>query len=168
MSESFTEVYPKEKTAFYRLLNAQLKALIEEETCWLTALSNASALLYGALENINWAGFYLVSGGVLLLGPFQGRPACTRIPKGRGVCGACWQENAPQLIANVHEFAGHIACDSTSNSEIVLPLRQNGAVVGLLDIDSPLLSRFDEEDLRGLAQFASMVEAAAADAAAAL
>jgi GAF domain-containing protein len=113
-------------------------------------LSNASALIYETLEDLNWAGFYLLEGDKLVLGPFQGRPACIEIPLGRGVCGTAAQENKTQLVPDVHLFPGHIACDSASNSEIVVPLRVDGKVAGVLDLDSPWPGRFTAEDQTGL------------------
>ena len=151
-------IYPENKAEFYQLLNSQLKALLEDETYVIPNLSNASALLGAALKDINWAGFYLMNHGELLLGPFQGKPACIHIPIGRGVCGTAVAKNETQLIADVHAFPGHIACDSASNSEIVVPIRVNDSVVGVLDIDSPLLARFDEEDQKGLETFVKILE----------
>ena len=121
-------------------------------------LANASALLFETLEEINWAGFYLMEGGRLVLGPFQGRPACIEIAVGRGVCGTAVQQDRSQLVYDVHDFPGHIACDSASNSEIVIPLHCGGAVFGVLDIDSPRVGRFDEKDRAGLEAFAAAVE----------
>lgn len=143
--------YPAEKKAFYALLLEQLKLYTENETDETAVLSNASAVLGIALEGINWVGFYLVKGEELVLGPFQGKPAVTRIGYGKGVCGAGWAEKKTQLVADVHCFAGHIACDCNSNAEIVVPLlNQQGEVLGVLDIDSPTTGRFDGEDLDGL------------------
>lgn len=121
-------------------------------------LSNAAALIYNALDDLNWAGFYLKEGDILVLGPFQGKPACIEIPMGRGVCGTAAMMNETLVVANVHEFAGHIACDGASNSEIVIPLRVNGEVVGVLDIDSPIFSRFDDNDKAGLEELAKIIE----------
>lgn len=151
-------MYPEDKSEFYQLLNSQLKALLENETFVIPNLSNASALLGGALKDINWAGFYLMNQGELLLGPFQGKPACIHIPVGRGVCGTAVAKNETQLVLDVHAFPGHIACDSASNSEIVVPIRVNGEVIGVLDIDSPLLGRFDEKDQEGLEKFVQILE----------
>ena len=144
----------------YSLLQQQLSGLLAGESDTIANLSNASALLNEALEHINWVGFYLMKGGQLVLGPFQGKPACIRIPLGRGVCGTAAERDEIQLVDNVHDFPGHIPCDSASNSEIVLPLRHGGAVVGVLDIDSPLLNRFTEADREGLAACARIIEAA--------
>ena len=142
--------YPARKADLYRMLNAQLAALMEGEHDALPNMANACALIYWALEDVNWAGFYLYRQGTLVLGPFQGKPACIRIPLGRGVCGVAAQSRRTQLVANVHEFEGHIACDAESNSEIVIPLIREGRLLGVLDLDSPLFSRFDEADQAGL------------------
>ena len=135
-----------------------LKALVENVPYPLANLSNAAALLYNTLENINWAGFYLMQDGKLVLGPFQGKPACTVIPIGKGVCGTAVLKNETQLVPDVHAFPGHIACDGASKSEIVIPLRKNGQIIGVLDIDSPVLSRFTQEDKQILEQFCSVLE----------
>ncbi len=150
-------LYPEDKQEFYQLLNSQLKALLEDEVHLIPNLSNASALLGNALANINWAGFYLMYNNELLLGPFQGKPACVHIAIGKGVCGTAVSLNTTQLVADVHEFPGHIACDSASRSEIVVPLRHNDKIVGVLDIDSPLLARFDLVDQEGLETFAKIL-----------
>ena len=140
------------------LLLEQLKSLIENERNVIANLANASALLHLSLEEINWAGFYLTEGEELILGPFQGKPACIRIPFGKGVCGTAAQTDTVQRIDNVHLFAGHIACDGTSNAEIVIPLHKNGKVVGVLDIDSPVFHRFSETDQQILEQFCRILE----------
>jgi L-methionine (R)-S-oxide reductase len=142
----------------YELLKKQLRGLAETEPFYVPLLSNASALLWQALPDINWAGFYLMRGGRLVLGPFQGKPACIHIALDRGVCGAAAREDRIQRVADVHEFPGHIACDCASNSEIVLPIHKNGAVAAVLDIDSPLKDRFDQADERGLAEFVRALE----------
>lgn len=142
----------------YRDLCDSLEAILEGVPHRIANLANASALLYEVLPDLNWAGFYLMEGGRLILGPFQGRVACVEIEVGKGVCGTAVAENKTQLVPNVHEFSGHIACDSASNSEIVVPLRKNGEVIGVLDIDSPLFSRFDENDKVGLEEFARILE----------
>ena len=142
----------------YALLTAQLSALAADEPHWLPVLSNAAALLWESLEDINWAGFYLTQGESLLLGPFQGKVACIRIPYGRGVCGTAAAEDKTQRVPDVHAFPGHIACDSASRSEIVVPLHCGGAVVGVLDIDSPTEGRFTEQDRQGLEIFARTLE----------
>ena len=142
----------------YNELNKQLSAMIENVPHKVSNFANASALLWEHLPDINWAGFYLMENGMLVLGPFQGKPACIEIPVGRGVCGTAVLENRTQLVADVHQFPGHIACDCASNSEIVVPLRKNGEVIGVLDIDSPLLNRFTEEDREGLEEFARILQ----------
>ena len=147
----------------YQLLCAQLRSLAEEEPDWLPVLANASALVMDALDDLNWAGFYLVdqkdpAGRSLVLGPFQGKVACVRIAFGRGVCGTAAALDKTQLVPNVHEFAGHIACDSASQSEIVVPLHTPGTAIGVLDIDSPLLARFSEADKEGLEAFVRTIE----------
>ncbi len=142
----------------YNLLAAQLRALTEDVPYLVTNLANASALLYSSLDGINWAGFYLMKDGALILGPFQGKTACTEIAVGRGVCGTAVQENRTLLVPDVHKFPGHIACDSASNSEIVIPLHCHGEVIGVLDIDSPVLGRFDEKDRAGLETFSAVLE----------
>ncbi len=146
------------KKEMYEIMNAQLKSLMEGEEDKISNLSNASALLMSTLKDINWAGFYLMKNGRLQLGPFQGKVACLRIPLGRGVCGTAAAEDKTQRIDDVHQFPGHIACDSASNSEIVVPLHNNGEVVGVLDIDSPVFERFDEGDREGLEEFAKILE----------
>lgn len=134
----------------YKTLNAQLSALVGGVPHRIANLANAAALLYHSLDGLNWAGFYLLEGDALVLGPFQGRPACIEIPVGRGVCGTAVAEGRTQLVPDVHQFPGHIACDSASNSEIVVPIRADGKIVGVLDLDSPHLGRFTEEDQAGL------------------
>jgi len=143
----------------YEELNTALEGLICGVKHRIANLANASALLYNTLENINWAGFYLVENGKLVLNAFQGKPACIEIAIGKGVCGTAVLEKKTQLVPDVHAFPGHIACDGASNSEIVVPLFGNGReVVGVLDIDSPVYSRFDENDRNGLESFASIIE----------
>ena len=142
----------------YELLCQQLKGLAEADGWYVPLLSNASALLYDALEDLNWAGFYLMREGRLVLGPFQGKLACVHIPVGKGVCGTAAAEDRTQRVENVHAFPGHIACDSASNSEIVVPIHKGGAVVGVLDIDSPRLSRFSGADQAGLERFVKALE----------
>ena len=142
----------------YQRLTKQAVALIESEKDYIANLSNISALLFMELENLNWAGFYLTKGDELVLGPFQGKPACVRIPMGRGVCGTAAQTNSVQRVYDVHEFEGHIACDAASNSEIVIPFTINGEVAGVLDIDSPNIGRFNEIDEEGLTYFMAEVE----------
>lgn len=142
----------------YHVLNSQLKALTEGIPYKIANLANAAALLWEHLDTINWAGFYLMEDGALVLGPFQGKTACIRIPVGKGVCGTAAAENATQLVPDVHLFPGHIACDCASNSEIVVPLRADGRVIGVLDIDSPVKNRFTQEDQAGLEAFAAILE----------
>lgn len=142
--------WPTEKADLYRLLKEQLTALIEGCPP-ISALSNAAALLWEALPDINWVGFYLLKDDLLYLGPFQGKTACTVIPMGRGVCGTAVATREIQLVKDVHQFPGHIACDSASNSEIVLPMIRNGTLIGVMDIDAPVFSRFDKHDSSGLA-----------------
>ena len=143
----------------YTGLNQTLRSLIRGVVHPIANLANAAALLWESLEGINWAGFYLREGDTLVLGPFQGKPACIEIPWGRGVCGTAAAENKTQLVPDVHAFPGHIACDSASNSEIVVPLRRpDGTVFGVLDIDSPVRGRFTELDRQGLEAFAGILE----------
>ncbi|MBR1583581.1 MAG: GAF domain-containing protein [Spirochaetales bacterium] len=142
----------------YTEINAMLASIIEGIPYTMTNLANASALLNEKLENINWVGFYTIKDGKLVLGPFQGKVACTIIPIGKGVCGTAAATDSTQLVPDVHKFAGHIACDSSSNSEIVIPLHRNNAVFGVLDIDSPLFDRFSKQDKEGLEQFARILE----------
>ncbi len=142
----------------YKMIRRQAESLAEESADYIPVMANVSALLFYTLPDINWAGFYLVREDSLLLGPFQGKVACVRIAKGRGVCGTAWAEDAVQLVPDVHAFPGHIACDSASRSEIVVPIHHQGNVVAVLDIDSPLPGRFSEEDKEGLAALAEMLE----------
>ena len=163
--------------ADYGLLAKQIVSLAEIDAHWLPVLSNAAALLWDALDDINWVGFYLVDPvtvtGVepdaapsahelripeLRLGPFQGKVACVRIPFGRGVCGTAAETKTSQLVEDVHQFPGHIACDSASNSEVVVPIVKDNQVVGVLDIDSPSVARFTQEDLAGLEQVVKVLE----------
>ena len=144
----------------YDALNAQLASLVKGVPHSLANLANAAALLWESLGGINWAGFYLMEGDKLVLGPFMGKPACIEIPLTKGVCGAAARTDETQLVPDVHAFPGHIACDSASRSEIVVPLRRAGKVIGVLDIDSPLLHRFTEADKAGLEAFARILETA--------
>jgi len=146
------------KTINYDLLAAQLAALTEGVPYEVANLANASALLWQELPQINWAGFYKMTGGALVLMPFQGKPACIRIEVGKGVCGTAVAENKTQLVYNVHDFPGHIACDCASNSEIVVPIHVNGQIWGVLDIDSPVIGRFTEADQKGLEAFVRVLE----------
>lgn len=152
----------------YGLLAKQIVSLAEVDAHWLPVLSNAAALLWDALDDINWVGFYLVDPVTvtgsgprtpeLRLGPFQGKVACVRIPFGRGVCGTAAETKTSQLVEDVHQFPGHIACDSASNSEVVVPIFKDDQVVGVLDIDSPNVARFTQEDLAGLEQVVKALE----------
>ena len=138
------------KPQLYGELASALHALIAGETDWTANLANASALLFHSLPDLNWAGFYLLKQDELVVGPFQGKPACVRIAIGKGVCGTAAARRASVIVRNVHDFPGHIACDSASNSEIVVPMIRGDALLGVLDLDSPKLGRFDEEDREGL------------------
>ena len=142
----------------YEALAAQLAALTDGIPYEIANLSNASALLWETLPDINWAGFYKMADGALVLYPFQGKPACIRIPVGRGVCGTAVAEDRTQLVYDVHQFPGHIACDCASNSEIVVPIHVRGEIWGVLDIDSPSIGRFTEEDRIGLEKFVTVLE----------
>lgn len=142
----------------YEELMLRLRALTEDVPYEIANLSNASALLWETLPDINWAGFYKIEDGALVLYPFQGKPACIRIAVGKGVCGTAVAEDKTQLVPDVHQFPGHIACDSASNSEIVVPIHVNGGVWGVLDIDSPYFDRFTEEDKEGLERFVKVLE----------
>ncbi|MDT2045178.1 GAF domain-containing protein [Priestia aryabhattai] len=147
------ENYSESREKNYELVLKQLRALIDGENNFIANLSNASALLNQFLEDVNWVGFYLTEGNQLVLGPFQGLPACVRIPFGRGVCGTAAETHQTQLVADVHQFPGHIACDAASQSEIVVPIVKDGKLIGVLDIDSPIKSRFDELDQAYLEKF---------------
>ena len=142
----------------YKEINETLKALVKDVPYTMTNLANASALLNEKLEGINWVGFYTIKDDQLVLGPFQGKVACTMIAFGRGVCGTAVQMDSTQVVPDVHQFKGHIACDSASNSEIVIPMHRKGRVFGVLDIDSPLFNRFSEEDREGLEEFVRILE----------
>lgn len=142
----------------YDVLIAQAEALISGVPHRIANLANVSALIFDTLADLNWAGFYLLEGETLVLGPFQGRPACIEIPVSRGVCGAAVRENRSQLVPDVHAFAGHIACDSASRSELVVPLKRDGAVFGVLDLDSPSPARFTEADREGMERLARVIE----------
>ena len=142
----------------YEKQKKEVRALIDGVPYEIANLANISAALWQALENINWVGFYLMNGGKLVLGPFQGKPACIEIPLGRGVCGTAAQKRETVLVEDVHQFPGHIACDSASNSEIVVPIFKNGEVYGVLDIDSPYFARFTRKDQRGLEEIVKILE----------
>lgn len=158
--QNFNHSQPTDNTVDYDLLVAQLEAVTQDERDTIANLSNASAILNMCLPDINWAGFYLVRHNQLVLGPFQGKPACIRIDFGKGVCGTAVSTDSTQLVKDVHQFPGHIACDSASNSEIVIPLHHEGKIVGVLDIDSPLPARFTETDRDGLERCAQVLESA--------
>ncbi|SIQ12816.1 GAF domain-containing protein [Peribacillus simplex] len=151
------EMYQGKKEKNYELVQKQLLALIEDETNRIANLSNAAALLNLFLDEINWVGFYLYEDGQLILGPFQGLPACVRIPMGKGVCGTSAATEKTLRVEDVHQFPGHIACDAASRSEIVIPLMKDGKLLGVLDIDSPITDRFDEMDQQGLEKFAEIL-----------
>lgn len=142
----------------YSLMNAQLKSMVEDIPYPIANLANASAILSANLDDLNWAGFYLMQDNKLVLGPFQGKVACIQIAVGKGVCGTAVAKDAVQRIANVHEFEGHIACDGASNSEIVIPIHKDGEIYGVLDIDSPSFDRFSQEDQEGLEEFVQILE----------
>ena len=144
----------------YTVLCSQLKALTDGVPHQVANLANASALLWQYLENINWAGFYQLEEDILVLGPFQGKTACIEIPVGKGVCGSAVERNETIVVPDVHAFPGHIACDSCSASEIVIPIRNGGKIWGVLDIDSPIKDRFSPEDQAGLEQFSQVLEKA--------
>ncbi|MBE7102489.1 GAF domain-containing protein [Bacillus cereus] len=147
------ESYAGSREEQYETVIKQLDALLTGEPNVVANLSNASALLNQFLDRVNWVGFYVTEGNQLVLGPFQGMPACVRIPFGRGVCGVAAETKTTQLVADVHQFPGHIACDSASNSEIVVPIMKEGNIIGVLDIDSPEKNRFDEVDQHYLEKF---------------
>ena len=147
-----------DQTVNYDLLAQQLSALTDGIPYEVANLANASALLWQELPRINWVGFYKMTDGALVLGPFQGKPACIRIPVGRGVCGTAVAQDSVQLVYDVHDFPGHIACDCASNSEIVLPIHVGGEIWGVLDIDSPFVGRFTEADKEGLEKVVEVLE----------
>ena len=142
----------------YAILAAQLKELAEIDRNYISMMANASALLMQTMELVNWAGFYLVKDGMLKVGPFQGKPACVLIRRGKGVCGTAWEKETTQVVQDVHAFPGHIACDSASRSEIVIPIRSDGKIAAVLDIDSPVENRFSEKDQQGLEAFVRVIE----------
>jgi GAF domain-containing protein len=148
------------KTEFYQDLAAQLTALLGDERDRIANAANMSAFLFMSVPDLNWAGFYFMRDGGLIVGPFQGKPACVRIAVGDGVCGTSVKERRSVLVENVHEFAGHIACDAGSESELVVPLIKNGEVIGVLDLDSPRPARFDAEDQAGMETLAAIFVAA--------
>jgi GAF domain-containing protein len=145
-----------EKSKLYASLVVQLLSLLKGEHDFIANAANFSALLFNSLPNVNWAGFYFLHGDELVLGPFQGNPACVRIPMGKGVCGVAAQQCETIIVPNVHEFPGHIACDLASNAEIVVPLFDGERLLGVLDLDSPLIGRFDDQDAEGLNELATV------------
>lgn len=147
----------EQKKEDYEGLYESMKALIEDENDWIANLANVSALLYNHLTDVNWAGFYLMKKGELVLGPFQGNPACIRIEVGSGVCGSAVKDQKTYIVEDVHQFEGHIACDAASNSEIVVPLWYEGDIIGVLDIDSPKKANFDEIDKKYLEKMAGFL-----------
>lgn len=150
--------YSDNKKEMYEEVAMQLGGLFDDCPHVIANLANASAVLNQAMENINWVGFYLMEGEQLVLGPFQGKPACVEIKIGKGVCGTAVERDEVMLVKDVHAFPGHIACDGASRSEIVLPIHANGKIIGVLDIDSPILARFDEEDQAGLEKVVEVIE----------
>ena len=146
------------KNTNYDLLQKQLISLIEDESNLIAILSNTSALLNDHLDQVNWVGFYLIENNELILGPFQGHPACVHIQIGKGVCGTAVSNNETQVVKDVHQFPGHIACDANSNSEIVIPIHKNNKIIGVLDIDAPIKSRFNDEDRKELEKVVSIIE----------
>lgn len=149
---------PTIKETNYNLLGKQLASLIEDETNLIAILSNTSALLNDNLDQINWVGFYLIENNELILGPFQGHPACMHISIGKGVCGTAVANNQTQLVDDVNTFPGHIACDANSKSEIVVPIHVNNEIIGVLDIDAPITQRFSKDDQQGLEEIVSILE----------
>lgn len=145
------------KKELYKQINTYLTGMIRDDSDWLAGISNASALLFQLLPDINWAGFYLYKDNELVLGPFQGKPACVRIKMGKGVCGTAAEQREVQVVKDVNEFPGHIACDAASQSEIVIPIIYNGKLIGVLDIDSPTKNRFDHMDAEGLIEFVNIL-----------
>lgn len=152
------------KQQHYVQLAQQIEAIVAGEQDLIANMANISAILYWGLEKVNWAGFYLLKDEQLVLGPFHGQPACIRIPIGTGVCGTAVSEKSIQLIEDVHQFSGHIACDAASNSEIVLPILKDDQIIGVLDIDSPEIARFDLEDQKGLSRIVDILQGAICDA----
>ncbi len=161
MTFQLTESRAGSKAELYEQLASQLSSLLAGERDLVANAANFSSLIFHSLPDLNWAGFYFAKDGELVLGPFQGRPACVRIKIGQGVCGAGAAKCETMIVPNVHEFPGHITCDSASNSEIVVPLKKGQGLIGVLDLDSPLLSRFDEEDAVGLERLVRILLASA-------
>jgi len=160
MDHAVNAIQASSRSDFYAALHRQLAAVLEGERDWICNLAQTSALLMQLMPGLNWAGFYLLRSGELVLGPFQGKVACVRIKLGRGVCGTAAARRETVVVPDVHQFPGHIACDSASNSEIVVPLLHQGRLLGVLDLDSPQLGRFDADDARGLEEVARRLVAA--------
>ncbi|MGI2032182.1 GAF domain-containing protein [Rhizobium panacihumi] len=157
-----TVIETENKPEFYRQLTQQLAALLEGERDFIANAANTSALLFQMMPDLNWAGFYLMKEGELVLGPFQGKTACVRIPVGRGVCGAAVEKRQSMLVEDVHAFPGHIACDVASRSELVVPIMRGEDVIGVIDLDSPIPARFDSDDQAGIERVAEIFVAASA------
>lgn len=157
-----TAIETENKPEFYRQLTQQLSALLEGERDFIANAANTSALLFQMMPDLNWAGFYLMKEGELVLGPFQGKTACVRIPVGRGVCGAAVEKRQSMLVEDVHAFPGHIACDAASRSELVVPIFRGDEIIGVIDLDSPIPSRFDANDQAGIERVAEIFIAASA------
>src|SRR5438132_8740251 len=157
MTSQITESHSRSKAGLYDALAAQLSSLLAGERDLIANTANFSSLIFHSLPDLNWAGFYFVKDGELVLGPFQGKPACVRIRVGQGVCGAGASKCETVIVPNVHEFPGHIACDSASNSEIVVPLLKGERLIGVLDLDSPSIGRFDADDADGLEKLAKIL-----------
>src|SRR2546425_9314130 len=157
MSFQLSETRANSKTQLYEQLASQLSSLLAGERDLTANAANFSALLFHSLPDLNWAGFYFVKDGELVLGPFQGKPACVRIALGKGVCGAAAATRATVVVSNVHEFPGHIACDSASIAEIVVPVVKDEELIGVLDLDSPTLGRFDNQDAKGLNRLVALL-----------
>lgn len=157
-----TAIETEDKPEFYRQLTQQLAALLDGERDFIANAANTSALIFQMLPDLNWAGFYLMKEGELVLGPFQGKTACVRIPVGRGVCGTAVEKARSILVEDVHAFPGHIACDAASRSELVVPILRDGVVIGVIDLDSPIPSRFDADDQAGIERIAEIFVTASA------
>jgi L-methionine (R)-S-oxide reductase len=155
--EAVANITSRDKPAAYAQLHQQLRALLADETDRIANYANFSALVFSSLPDLNWAGFYLLQRDVLVLGPFQGKPACVRIPMGQGVCGTAAQQRTAMVVPDVHAFPGHIACDSASQSELVIPLIRGGELLGVFDVDSPLRGRFDADDRVGIEKLLSLL-----------
>lgn len=148
----------EDKQTLYRIVKTRLEGYLDGISYPWTCFANMSALLYEMLEDINWVGFYILVDEILLLGPFQGKPACAKIEVGKGVCGTAIATDSTQLVSDVHEFPGHIACDCASNSELVVPIHVDGRMIGVLDIDSPIINRFEQQDKEGTEQLVHLLE----------